>query len=114
MTTTIGHATYQPGVKGSHGNPVDAWAEPVDVQVYGYGPRTDTRGATGSNEPGGTQVVVGLEVYAPKGLAVDPRDRFVVDGKMYNVEGEIGDWSNGPYGFAPGIVIALKRAEGGR
>jgi hypothetical protein len=114
LTRTIGHKVHQAGATDSHGNPADTWAEPVDVSVYGYGPRTDTRGSTGSDEPGGTQVIVGKEVYAPKTLAVSEKDRFVIDGRTYEVDGELGDWTTGPFGFEPGIVINLKRAEGGR
>ena len=107
LAQTIGHAVYQAGAEDAHGNPVDSWADPVDVAVYGYGPRTD------STEPGGTQVIVGLEVFAPEGLALSSRDRFVVDGLTYTVEGEVGDWTSGPFGFAPGVSFNLKRVEGG-
>jgi hypothetical protein len=106
LTQTIGHAVYAAGAVDSHGNPAASWAAPVDVWVYGYGPRGD------STEPAGTQVIVGLEVYAPR-MAVDARDRFVVDGKTYEVDGEVGDWTKGPFGFTPGLTFALKRVEGG-
>lgn len=104
----IQHEAYQPGEKNAHNNPVDAWADAVDLAVFGYGPRQD------STEPGGTQVIVGLEVYAPKTSAVAPNDRLIVDGHRYEVDGEIADWTNGPYGYKPGIVINLKLVEGGR
>lgn len=104
----IQHEVYQPGAKNSHNNPVDAWAAPVVLSVFGYGPRED------STEPGGTQVIVGLEVYAPKTSTVGAKDRLIVDGHRYEVDGEIADWTNGPFGYKPGIVINLKRVEGGR
>lgn len=104
---TIARSAWAPGAVDSHGNPVDTWADPVSVKVYGYGPRFD------STEPGGTQVIVGLVIYAPPTMVVDPRDRFVVDGKTYVVDGELGDWTKGPFGFKPGITINLKRVEGG-
>lgn len=107
LTQTIGHAAYIAGVEDAHGNPTDEWAEPVDVNVYGYGPRYD------STEPGGTQVIVGLKVLAPKELVASAQDQFVVDGQRYDVDGELGDWTNGPFGFQPGIEINLKRVEGG-
>ena len=106
-TQTIGHAVYVAGVEDAHGNPVDSWATPVDVKVYGYGPRYD------STEPGGTQVIVGLRVFAPKSVQASARDRFVVDGLTYDVDGEIGDWTNGPFSFKPGVEINLRRVEGG-
>jgi len=108
LAQTIGHAVYTPGATDAHGNPVDAWAAAVDVQVYGYGPPARSQEA----EPGGTQVITGLQVLAPV-FAVDPRDRFVISGVTYEVVGEVGNWNNGPFGFAPGQQINLKRAEGG-
>lgn len=107
VAQTIGQEIYQAGVEDPHGNPEDSWASPVDVGVYGYGPRF------ASTEPGGTQVIVGLTVYGPKSLQVGSRDRFIVNGLRYDVDGELGDWTNGPFGFAPGIEFNLKRVEGG-
>ena len=107
LTQTIGHAVYEEGAEDAHGNPIDSWADPVNVQVYGYGPRYD------STEPGGTQVIVGLQVFAPETLQVDPRDQFVVEGRRYDVDGELGNWTNGPFDFKPGIELNLKRVEGG-
>lgn len=106
---TIGHAIYTPGTVDAHGNPTDTWASPVNVGVYGYGPRSDSNSA----EPGGTQVITGLTVLAPM-FAVDPRDRFVVAGKTYEVVGEVGEWDSGPFGYEPGMTVNLKRVEGGR
>lgn len=107
LAQVVGHEVYQAGAEDPHGNPVDSWSAAVDVSVFGYGPRTE------STEPGGTQVIVGLQVFAPKGLAVSSKDRFVIDSLTYTVEGEIGDWTNGPFGFEPGISFNLKRVEGG-
>lgn len=103
----IGHAVYQPGAEDAHGNVEDGHADPVDVLVFGYGPRYD------STEPGGTQVIIGLQVLAPKSLIVGSRDEFVVDGRRYEVDGELGDWTNGPFSYEPGIEFNLKRVEGG-
>lgn len=109
LAQTIGHAIYTPGSTDSHNNPIDAWATPVNVQVYGYGPPIRTEEA----EPGGTQVIQGLQVLSPV-FAVDPRDRFVIDSITYEVVGEVANWSHGPFGWDPGQTIRLRRVEGGR
>lgn len=106
---TIGHQVWSAGAADSHGNPVDTWAAAVDVGVYGYAPPA-TRA---EQEPGGTQVITHLEVYGPQ-FTVDSHDRFVVDGVTYEVSGEVANWDKGPFGYAPGQVIGLKRVEGGR
>lgn len=107
VAQVIGHAVYTGVDEDSHGNTTDTWADPVPVGVFGYGPRSD------STEPGGTQVIVGLTVYAPPTLTVSSRDQFVVNGLRYDVDGEVGDWTFGPFGYRPGIEFALKRVEGG-
>lgn len=107
LNQTIGHAIYTPGAVDSHNNPKDDWAAPVDVDVYGIAPTTST-------EPGGTQTITGLTVYAAPGFALDPRDRFVHKATTWMVVGEEGDWTEGPFGFTPGVTFNLKRVEGGR
>lgn len=106
---TIGHQVWSAGATDAHGNPVDQWADAVDVAVYGYGPPVRTEEA----EQGGTQVVQGLQVLAPT-FPVDPRDRFVIDSKVYEQIGESAVWDNGPFGFVPGMLLRVKRVQGGR
>lgn len=109
LNQTIGHKVWSAGSVDTHGNPVDTWAAAVDLAVYGYGPPA----VRAETEPGGTQVISHLEVYGPS-TPVDPRDRFVVDGILYEVAGESNDWDHGPFGYTPGVVVRLKRVEGGR
>lgn len=108
LNQTVGHMVWSAGAVDSHNNPTNTWANPVNVAVYGYGPPAVRSEA----EPAGTQVISHLEVLAPP-FAVDPRDRFQIDGDTYEVSGRIGEWDNGPFGYEPGCVIRLKRVEGG-
>jgi hypothetical protein len=105
---TVGHQVWSGGTVDSHGNPVDTWAPAVEVAVYAYGPPA----VRGEPEPSGTEVITHLEIYAPE-FTVDPRDRFVVEGVTYETSGDLNQWSRGPFGYTPGIVIRLKRVEGG-
>lgn len=104
---TIGHRAYQAGAKDAHGNPVDTWAAPVTVNVYAIYPRYAQE-----PEPDRPLVVVGLAVLAPPTVQIGPRDRVVIDGEEWDVEGDPGDWTRGPWDYAPGVEIVLKRAEG--
>jgi hypothetical protein len=106
LAQTVGHVRYHSETEDDHGNPVARYHPERTRMVYGYGPRTV------STEPGGTQVIEGLDMFAPL-FAVDHRDRFVVDGRTHVVEGDVSDWTHGPFGFKPGQVIHLKRVEGG-
>ena len=119
LTQVVGYKQRTADGEDAHGNPVVAFADAVPVKVYGYGPST-------SGEPfqqGRDVVVTGQTVYAPSPMAnaatgepVTPTalDRFELPlgGPEYEVDGEIGDWNHGPFGWAPGYSIALKRVEG--
>lgn len=110
LAQTVGHKPYAGAGEDAFGNETAGYGDVVDVQVYGYGPPARSTDA----EPGGTQVIEGLDIFSPSSFAVDPRDLFVVDGHEYMVVGEVSDWTKGPFGFAPGQVIHVKRVEGGR
>src|SRR4051812_39293409 len=107
MTQVILQKPYAAGEKNAHGNKAKEYGEPIEREVYGYGPPASTK----NPEPGGTQVIEGLDVFAPI-FPVDDKDLFVVDGDEYAVVGEAGDWTKGPFGYQPGQVIHLKRVEG--
>lgn len=97
------------GSKDSHGNPAKSWADGVTQAVMGWAP------ATGDVEPvevGRTAVIRDLDVFAPVGFIVGPHDRVTVDGDLYDVVGHPEDFNHGPFGFAPGYRVGLKRVEG--
>lgn len=102
---------YQQGARDDFGNPVESWGGPVPTPVYGWGPRS-ADGAAEPNMPHRDAVIIGLTVYGPPATQIGARDRVVVAGVTYEVDGEIGDWNNGPFGWLPGVSIALKRVEG--
>lgn len=106
---TVGVRAFGAGEPGYdvHGNEVVSWGDPVTYPVYAIAPRTSTEPA-----PGRDEVVVGLSVYAPHGVPIGPRDRVVIDGEEWDVDGEIADYDRGPFGVSHGIVINLRRAEG--
>lgn len=109
LAQTVYQKPYSSTTKNAHGNDVVNHGDPIPRPVYGYGPPSRTSEA----EPGGTQVIDGLDVFGPI-FPVDPRDLFVVEGTDYDVVGHADDWTKGPFGFLPGQVIHLKRVEGGR
>lgn len=104
---TVGHKVYTPGAKDAHGNPVEAWADPVDLDVYAIAPAT-------SQEPGADRLAVttGLSLLVPLGAVVGPHDRFLIDGVEWKVEGDVADWSRNPFGYDAGLSVSLTREEG--
>ena len=98
--------TWSGGEADAHGNTVDAYAEPVPRYVYGWAPTSSTEPKT----VGPNRVVVDLEVFSP--FTLQPKDRVVVHGRTYEVEGECEDWNHGPFGHRPGFVVNLRRVDG--
>lgn len=99
------------GPPDPHGNPAEGWADPITVQVYGWGPST---AGTEPGESGRNAVVTEIEVYAPGSVQVSARDRMRLQGdpSTYEVVGLAEDFTHGPFGWAPGIRINLKRVDG--
>lgn len=115
LNATLGLRKRIEGEKDAHGNAKVTYADAVEIKVYGYGPRS-SGGSSEPSKPNRDEVVIGQTVYAPPEIAsqVTALDRFEVPlgGDVYEVDGEIGDWNHGPFGWQPGISIALKRVEG--
>lgn len=101
---------FTPGPKDRHGNPVDAWGEPVSVPVHGWAPGSaDVQPA----EEARRAVVRDLDLYAPAGTPGAPRDRWTVGGVVYLQVGHPEDFTHGPWGFDDaGVRINLRAVEG--
>lgn len=109
-THTIGVRHHEAGATDAHGNQVDSWSDPIPLEVYSIAPATSAE----PFEPGREAVITGLTVLAPNDAVtlIGPRDRVVVNGEEYTVEGDIADWGQGPFGWSPGISFNLERVEG--
>lgn len=106
---TIGVRRWSSGGRDRHGNPLNAWADPVDVPVHGVSPRF----AEEPTDPNRHAVVRGLTVYAPAGARVGPHDRVVWAGEEWEVDGDVGDWTAGPWlNPVAGVTLNLTRVEG--
>lgn len=107
----VGHKVW--GVVGtdSLGNDIEDWAEPVTLWVYGIAPVAQL----GDQEPGtGRTAVTSLyQLLVPPGAVLGAQDRYVLDsGPDWEQEGEIADYTKGPFGFTPGYVVSIKRVTG--
>lgn len=95
------------GGEDAHGNAVEGYAAPVQVEVYAIAPSTSAEPESGRN-----LVVTGYTLLAPPGTVIGPHDLVVLDGEDYKVDGDPGNWNRGPFGYTPGVSISLTRAEG--
>lgn len=84
--------------------------EPARTTIDGafVAPRTsgdvDDRGRDG--------VIVGLNLYAPHGTDLIHTDQVEVDGTVYDLDGDPGQWKHPHTGWEAGMEVALKRAAG--
>jgi len=106
---TVTHAAHTPGSTDDHGNPVDAWADPESVQVHGWAPPSAD---TATNDDNRNAIVRDLDLYAPAGTTSGPRDLWVIDGTPYTQVGHVEDYTKGPWQWAAGVRVNLKRVEG--
>lgn len=117
---TVGWHHSSSGTPDGEGNPdtvytpdlVDEDDELVDgtpVQVMGWAPASST-------EPQLGRVEHDIDLYCPPGTVGRPND--VVDlpvdrsAGRFEVVGWPLDWTKGPFGFTPGMVVQLRRVEG--
>lgn len=107
---TVGHRVYTEGAVNARNDATFTWAPAVDVAVYGWAPVSPTE----EHDAGRNPVEIVLQLFGPADSlsAVGPRDRFVVDGATYEVEGAVENFNSGPFGYEPGVRINLKRVEG--
>lgn len=96
----------------AHGNPINGYGEPVDLRVFGWA-------VPASEEPSPStqdRVIVDVKVYVPPSETVGRRDRVVIDvgpnAGTFEVIGEVEDYTHGPFGWEPGVVVNLQRVEG--
>lgn len=91
----------------AHGNVVESWAEPVTLDgEYLFDPGSSSE----PRRPGMDRVIVEPTLYGPYGMPFDPRDRCIVRGETFEVEGEVRRWGNSRR--EAGAVVTLRRVDG--
>lgn len=107
MSEDVSRRAFQGESYDAHGNLVESWAEPVLLEgrfLFDPGSSSEPRRA------GMERVIVEPTLYGPFDVPFEPRDKAVVRGETYQVEGEVRRWSNGDR--RPGAVISLRRVDG--
>ena len=109
LAQVIGHRAFDPGAVNAHGNPVEAWGDPVDVAVYGWHTGQSAEPAVAGHD----RVSVDGQVFGPESWRPGPRDRVVLPGAgEFEVQGHPEDYNHGPFGWRPGLVTNLRAVTG--
>ena len=90
--------------------PKPTWANPVTRRVYGWAPAGTGEPFELAREP----VTWDIDLYAPADFKPGPHDRIALPGEAlpFDIEGQVQDFSYGPFGFQPGVRIRLRRVDG--
>lgn len=92
-----------------YGNEAGSWPVGTPVPVHGWSPPgPDSEQSSTARDA----AVRDLDLFAPAGTAFAPRDRCTVDGLLFEVVGWPQDYTHGPFGWAAGVKVNLKRVEG--
>lgn len=102
---------YDPSAKNDLGNVVEKWDDPVEKEVYGWGPpqlQTPKEVLVGT-----TRYVVALELMVPPGFFAKDGDKIQLDDdSWWRVVGPIEDYTHNPFGWNPGSVVNLVSVKG--
>lgn len=103
---TCQHESYSAGPEDDHGNATPTWSAPVSVPCAWWVPSSVELSAPPT---GGDRVAADAVVVVEAAVLVDHRDRFVIDGRRFEVVGMPKDYNHNPYGYSPDrVVVELK------
>ena len=107
---TVGWHTVDLGAVDAEGNPVVAYVPPLEdpgtpTTVFGWG-------FAQAEEPEIGRVIHDLDLFVPADVTGKPQDVVDLPEGQYEVVGHPLDWTTGPFDYAPGKVVQLKRVTG--
>lgn len=73
---------------------------------------TAPRETSDLDDRGRNGVIIGLTLFAPYGTDLLHSDQVEVDGTLYNIDGDAGQWKSGLTQWEAGCEVALVRAAG--
>ena len=109
MSEVVQRVAYAGAAEDAHGNVTDGWGPPVTLEgVFGFDPGSSSE----PRLPGQNRVVVEPSLYGPYDMPFLPRDRAIVRGLTYEVEGEVRRWKHMRSNRLAGAVVTLRRVDG--
>jgi hypothetical protein len=109
MGESVQRVPYVGDVDDAYGNETATYGAAVTLTgVYGFDPGS-------SSEPrlaGQQRVIVEPTLYGPYDMPFLSRDRVIVRGQTYEVEGEARQWRHMHTNREAGAVVSLRRVDG--
>ncbi len=113
---------YTPELDPFSGELGDGWGPPEIVYAYSIGPHgTELDGklvtVTGltvglpTELDGKLVTVTGLTVGLPHSYGLQSRDRVILDGVLWEIDGDLVNSNRGPWSWQPGYVAYLTRSR---
>lgn len=109
MGEVVQRVPYVGAAEDAHGNATASYGPAVTLAgVYGFDPGS-------SSEPrlaGQSRVIVEPTLYGPYDMPFLPRDRVIVRGQTFEVEGEVRKWRHMRSDREGGAVVTLRKVTG--
>ncbi len=109
MGETVQRVPYVGAAEDAHGNETATYGAAVTLTgEYGFDPGS-------SSEPriaGQSRVIVEPTLYGPYDMPFLPRDRAVVRGATFEVDGEVRKWRHMQSNREAGAVVTLRKVSG--
>lgn len=108
MSESVDHVPYLGLGEDAHGNEVESWGDPVTLPGFGFDPGSSSE----PRRPGQDRVIVEPSLYGPFDMPFQPRDKAIVRGVTYEIEGEVRRWRGFFSSRGFGAVVSLRRVDG--
>lgn len=109
MGETVQRVPYVGAAEDAHGNETATYGAAVTLAgEYGFDPGSSSE----PRIPGQSRVIVEPTLYGPYDMPFLPRDRAVVRGATYEVDGEVRRWRHMRSDRLAGAVLTLRKVDG--
>jgi len=108
VSESVEHVPYEGAGEDSYGNETEGYGPPVTLYGFGFDPGSSSE----PRQPGMDRVIVEPTLYGPFDMPFLPKDKVIVRGLTYEVEGEVRQWRNMFSNREAGGVVTLRRVDG--
>ncbi|MDQ5863007.1 MAG: hypothetical protein M3536_12175 [Actinomycetota bacterium] len=108
MSESVDRIPYVGAGEDAHGNETQTYGAAVTLTGYGFDPGSSSE----PRLPGQGRVIVEPTLYGPYSMPFLPRDRVIVRGVTYEIEGVVRQWKHMFTNREAGAVVTLRMVTG--